>query len=165
MVLNPSQETLSLPWWLSGKEPACQCRRPRFNPWVGKFPWRRKWQPTPVFLPGKSCGQKSLVGYNPRGCKRVRHDWLSVHAHPLSRWMQLPGLEEWSTGGIPSTCAPCPANILQSCTGRCHFKDLPREGGRSFLYPLCPGPHALIWGWLVPALRPLTCSVPIPSDP
>ena len=40
-----------------------------FNPWVGKIPWRRKWQPTPVFLPGKSHGQKSLVGYSPWGCR------------------------------------------------------------------------------------------------
>ena len=43
-----------LPWWLSGKESACQCRRHGFNPWVGKTPWRRKWQSTPVLLPGKS---------------------------------------------------------------------------------------------------------------
>ena len=42
-----------------------QFRRPRFNPWVGKIPWRRKWQPTPVFLPGKSHGQRSLAGYSP----------------------------------------------------------------------------------------------------
>ena len=41
----------------------------RFNPWVGKIPWRRKWQPTPVFLPGKSHGQRSLVGYSPRSRK------------------------------------------------------------------------------------------------
>ena len=40
-----------LPWWLSGKESTCQCRRLRFNSWVGKIPWRRKWQPTAVFLP------------------------------------------------------------------------------------------------------------------
>ena len=40
-----------------------------FSPWVGKIPWRRKWQPTPVFLPGKSHGQKSLVGYSPWGHK------------------------------------------------------------------------------------------------
>ena len=43
----------------SGKEPACQCRRPkipRFDPWVGKIPWRRAWQPTPVFLPGEPHG-------------------------------------------------------------------------------------------------------------
>ena len=46
-----------------------QCRRPGFHPWVGKIPWRRKWQPTPVFLPGKSHGRQSLVGYCPWGCK------------------------------------------------------------------------------------------------
>ena len=40
-----------------------------FNPWVGKIPWRGKWQPTPVFLLGKSHGQRSLVGYSPWGCK------------------------------------------------------------------------------------------------
>ena len=55
----------SLPLWLSSKEPAHQCRRRVFDPWVGKIPWRRKWQPTPVFLPGKSHGQRSLVGYSP----------------------------------------------------------------------------------------------------
>ena len=45
------------------KESACQCRRPRFNPWIRKIPWRRKKQPTPVFLPGKSHGQRGLAGY------------------------------------------------------------------------------------------------------
>ena len=39
--------------------------RDRFNPWVGKIPWRRAWQPTPIFLPGESHGQRSLVGYSP----------------------------------------------------------------------------------------------------
>ena len=53
------------PRWFSGKESTCQCRRHEFNPWVGKIPWRRKWQPTPVFLTGKSHGQRSLVGYSP----------------------------------------------------------------------------------------------------
>ena len=53
-----------LPQWLSGKEPAYQCKRCRFNPWVGKILWRRKWQHTPVFLPGKSYGQRSLAGYS-----------------------------------------------------------------------------------------------------
>ena len=46
----------------SGKEPACQCRRHRLSPWVRKVPWRRRCQPTPIFLPGKSHGQRSLVG-------------------------------------------------------------------------------------------------------
>jgi len=45
-------------WWLNGKESACQCRRHKFDPWLGKIPWRRKRQPTPVFLPGKSNGQR-----------------------------------------------------------------------------------------------------------
>ena len=44
-------------------------KRRRFNPWVGKIPWRRAWQFTPVFLPGESHGQRSLVGYSPWGCK------------------------------------------------------------------------------------------------
>ena len=44
-------------------------RRPGFNPWFGKIPWRRKWQSTPVLLPGISHGQRSLVGYSPRGRK------------------------------------------------------------------------------------------------
>ena len=47
---------------LSGKESACQCRRCGFDPWVGKIPWRRERQPTPVFLSGKSHAQRSLVG-------------------------------------------------------------------------------------------------------
>ena len=50
----------------SGNEPACQCRRQKrhgFNPWVAKIPWRRAWKPTPVFLPGESQAQRSLVGY------------------------------------------------------------------------------------------------------
>ena len=42
-----------------------------FDPWVQKIPWRRKWQPTPVFLPGKFQGQKSLAGHSPWGCKEL----------------------------------------------------------------------------------------------
>ena len=41
------------------------------DPWVGKIPWRRKWYPTPVFLPGKSHGQRNLAGYSPWGCKEL----------------------------------------------------------------------------------------------
>ena len=44
---------------------------------VRKIPWRRKWQPTPVFLPGESHGQRSLEGSSPWGCKRVRHDLVT----------------------------------------------------------------------------------------
>ena len=74
-IINPIWKTTSvcigLPRWQSGKESTsqCRCRRHRFNPWVRKISWRRKWQPTPVFLPGKSQGQRSLAGYSPWGPK------------------------------------------------------------------------------------------------
>jgi len=44
-------------------------KRCRFDSWLGKIPWKRAWQPTPVFLPEESHGQRSLVGYSPRGHK------------------------------------------------------------------------------------------------
>ena len=62
-----------LPRWCSGKESTCQCRRckrHRFDPWVGKIPWRREQLPTPVFWPGEFQGQRSLAGYSPWGCKQ-----------------------------------------------------------------------------------------------
>ena len=65
-------ENLGLPGWCSGKESSYQCRRHkrrRFSPWIRKSPSSRKWQPAPVFLPGTSHGQRSLVGYRPRGHK------------------------------------------------------------------------------------------------
>ena len=51
------------------KSVCLQCGRPGFDPWVRKIPWRRKWHPTPVFLPRESHGQRSLVGYSPRVTK------------------------------------------------------------------------------------------------
>jgi len=62
-----------LPQWLISKKSACQCRRRKFNLWVGKIPWRREWQHSPVFLPGRFHGQRSLAGYSP-GVTRVRHN-------------------------------------------------------------------------------------------
>ena len=62
-------ERYGLPWWLSSKESASQSRRHGLDPWVGNIPWRMKWQPTPVFLSGKSHGHRSLVGYSARGPK------------------------------------------------------------------------------------------------
>ena len=65
---------MGFPGGFSGKESICQCKRHKrlgFNSWVGKIPWRRKWQPTPVFLPGEFYGQRSLVGYSPRDYKEL----------------------------------------------------------------------------------------------
>ena len=61
-----------LPWWLRWYTNYLQCRRPRFDPWVGKIPWRRKWLPTPVFLPGEFHGQRSIGSQ-----KKVGHDWAT----------------------------------------------------------------------------------------
>ena len=63
-----------LPWGSVIKKKNCLCRRYRFDPWVRKILWKRKWQPTLVFLPEKSHGQMNLSGYNPLGCKKVKHD-------------------------------------------------------------------------------------------
>ena len=84
-------EIQGLPRWLSGEESACQCGRCQrhiFNPCVKKSPWRRKWQPTPGFFPGKFHGQRSLTGYSPWGrkesdtsehaCRRILNLWLKA---------------------------------------------------------------------------------------
>ena len=58
-----------------------------FDPWVGKIPWRRKWQPTPVFLPGKSHGQRSLTGYSPWSHKELdMTEPTHVFAHTHTRY-------------------------------------------------------------------------------
>ena len=53
------------------KASACNAGDPGSIPGLGRFPWRRKWQPTPVFLPAEFHGQRSLVGFSPRGCKEL----------------------------------------------------------------------------------------------
>ena len=75
------------PWWLSGKEATCQCI---FDPWVWKIPWRRQWQPTLVFLSGKSLGQRNLAGYSPWGLKRVRHNLVTKITNNMIIVVQLP---------------------------------------------------------------------------
>ena len=72
---------LGFPGGASGEEPACQyrrCKRHRFNPWVGKIPWRRAWQLTPVFLPGEFHGQEEPGGLWTMGLQRVRHNWSDL---------------------------------------------------------------------------------------
>ena len=72
----------------NGKESTCQCRRCRFNPWVGKITWRRAWQLTPVFLPGKSHRQRCLMGYmQSMGSQKVGHD-LVTNTHTLLQLWQ-----------------------------------------------------------------------------
>ena len=62
---------LGLPRWLGGEESTCQCRKRRFDPWIGTILWRREWLLIPVFLPGEFHGQRHLGGYSPQGCKKL----------------------------------------------------------------------------------------------
>ena len=88
--------------WLSKQRICLECRRHRrhgFDPWVGKIPWRRKWQSTLVFLPGKSYGERSLVGYSPWGHKESdMTEQLSTDMHAM--W-------ELSSLTRDRTCIPC----------------------------------------------------------
>ena len=85
--------SVGFPGGASGKEPAWQSRRHkrwRYHPWVRKTPWRRAQQPTPVFLPGKSHGQRSLAGYSLWGCKALdMTERLSPHAQVRALWRIL----------------------------------------------------------------------------
>ena len=67
---------------LPGNPPA----KADLDPWVGKIPWSRKWQPTPVFLPGKFHEQRSLTGYSPCG-HRVGHDWACTHSYSSTHFL------------------------------------------------------------------------------
>ena len=104
------------PWLLSGKESTRQSRRHGFNRWVGKIPFtqvampssRGKGQTTPVFLPGKSHGQRSLVGYSPWDCKELD---TTKHAR-LSNWTELNWTEACTHAGTKSL--PC-ANHFSGC--------------------------------------------------
>ena len=101
---------IRLPGLHSGKESACWCRRHKrcgFNPWVRKIPWSRKWQPTPLFLPGEFYGQRSLASYSPWG--RTESD-MTEHA-PISVLVPIhflaqvgDDLGEWSIRGASWGC-------------------------------------------------------------
>ena len=88
--------------WLSGQESACRCRRHGFDPWVGRILWRRKWQSTPVFLPGESHGRRSLVCYSPRGRKESdTTERLHFHFHFVAQLVKnLPAMPETWVGSL-----------------------------------------------------------------
>ena len=83
-----------LPWWRSGRESSHQGRRHkrhRFDPWIRKIPQRRKWQHTPIFLPGESQGQRNLADYSPWGRKELdMTEWLGTAQHRLHQNMNWP---------------------------------------------------------------------------
>ena len=140
---------LSFPGGTSAKESGCQCRRCKrhqFYPWMGKILWRRKCQTTPVLLPGKSHGQRSLVGYSPWGHKEsdtpehahrtdcvlllriavclgfchLRHEKLICG---LTKFTVLPVVATWlSREGHPQRDVPAFTEVTRPCGWAPHLK-------------------------------------------
>ena len=108
----------------SGKESACQCGRCEFDPCIEKIPWRRKWQSTSAFLPGKSHGKRSLAGCSPRGCKinghniATKHSTLHIytHTHMLLLLRRFSRVRLCATHRRQPTRLPVLPGILQART-------------------------------------------------
>ena len=87
-LFNKQKSQMGFPGGLAEVYLQCRrCKRRRFNPWVGKIPWRRAWQPTPVFLPGESHGQGSFTDYSP--WSRKESDTTEVTEHPCKSQKSL----------------------------------------------------------------------------
>ena len=136
-----------------GKSIYLQCGRPRFDRWVGKILWRRKWQPTPVLLPGESHGRRSLVGYSPWGLKESdTTEQLHFPFNPLNILAAIlsslkSGLFRSPNGcrlAVPTTL-PCFLPVTAWHAGPC-----PNAGCRSSLPGVPPQPQSLF---------PMTASV------
>ena len=91
---------LFISWWLRQWRICLPCRRPGFDPWVGKIPWRRAWLSIPGFWPGEFHGRRSLAGYSPWSHKQANTaEWLSLRLTP-QYWASLV-TQQWSS------CLPC----------------------------------------------------------
>ena len=95
LLLYHNEKTATGPsWWLRQSRICPQYRRPRFDPWVRQIPWRRKWLPTPVFLPGESHGQRNLASYGPQGHKELDTNERLTH-FTCSETVFITGLPRW----------------------------------------------------------------------
>ena len=82
-----------------------------FIPWVGKIPWRREWQPTPVFLPGESHGQRNVVGHRPWGCKESDPTEQLTYTHMYFKYVSVYASILLSLFVSPSPSSPSPVSI------------------------------------------------------
>ena len=104
-IQDTHSSILGLPWWLRWYRICLQCGKPGFNPWVGKIPWRRAWQPTPVFLPGESPWTQESSGLQSMGSQRVKHDWATKHNDKMTRL-------KFSLKPSPNQCLICAYSCL-----------------------------------------------------
>ena len=100
--------------WLNGKESTRQSRRLGFYRWFGKIPWSRKWQPTPVFLPGKSRGKRSLAGYSPVSSVAQSYQ-LFATPWTAAQQASLSITNSWSLPKLISIESVMPSNHLIFC--------------------------------------------------
>ena len=118
--LGTHSSILGLPWWLTWWRICLQCGRPGFDPWVGKNPWRRAWQPTPVFLPGEFPWTEEPGELQSTELQRVRHNWWTkptqtVRESNFESWLgNLSSTQKYKTDN-----APAAAKSLQSCPTLC----------------------------------------------
>ena len=100
------------------KNPPANAGEQGFDPWVRKIPWRSKWQPTPVFVLGKSHRQKSLVGYSPWGCKRVERDLVTKQQQQQQCIYVDSNLPTHHPSSLPLVCIVCFLSLcLYFCFG------------------------------------------------
>ena len=143
---------VNLPRWHSDKESACQCRRCRrsgFGPWVRKT-LNRKWQPIMVFLPGKSCGQRSSVGYSPWGHRELD---TTEHMHIRQRWSFQNGVQLWAGLGPrsePGCWIVSPGRVEPQNSSSIHT-GLLKGGSVWWLESRCWGQTVWIWILLLPS--------------
>ena len=105
-ILNPCGMSGSFPDGSVIKESTSQCRRHRkweFSPWVRKIPWRRKWQPAPILLPGKSHGQRCVVGYKELDVA----EWLSSSTSMVCQTLYLRLKKQWLENTHTHTHTQC----------------------------------------------------------
>ena len=104
------------------KNPPVDCGRPGFSPWVEKIPWRRAWQPTPVFLPGEAHGQRSLEGYSPRDRKEsVMTEKLSTALPLVLLLSRFRRVRLCATPQMAATRLPRPDFPDKNTGVGCHF--------------------------------------------
>ena len=122
----------------NGKESACQCRRCKrqgFSPWVRKIPWNRTWKPTPVFLPKKSHGWRSLAGYSPQECEELD---MAEHTHTYTEYCFL-------TYGPFSDFTKHPINIFYSKSKKKKKSFLLQDQGSHIPLSFLVSFNSLIW--------------------
>ena len=150
---------MGLPWWLSGEEPTCQCRRRGVDPWDRKIPWRRDWQPTPVSLLGNLMDRGDWPGYSPWGRKGLPRNLASKQQQQSS----------WFPSILPafSLCFHLSCNQFLPCSPLCFWISKLSSGDKicKVLSPhlWCRSRSRSLWTYCSSQPAAFHCSLPSPA--